>query len=425
MVLDDVDRPQLVWWLFGAVLAGAVIFVVHSFIGTFVFGVFVYYATRPIYRRLSRRVQPPSLAAAVSLLALALPAILLVLYAVAIVVRELTRLLQNGEVAVLERLGVDPVLVERVADPARLVELDLVEYVSAEQVTALLGSLSRAADTIAFLGIGAVHLFVIIALAFYLLRDGRRLSRWVHARFDDDRGILRAYLRAIDSDFHSIFFGNILNAILTGTIGVIAYSLLNTVAPAGLQIPSPALVGLLAGVASLVPVVGMKLVYFPVTGVLLARAVAADAGTPGFSFVLLFAAVSFVVVDTIPDLVLRPYVSGRSLHVGAVMLAYTFGPLLFGWYGIFLMPMLLVLVVQFARVVLPQLLRPEPLRPYAVDPTHLTTPAPNAESPAPDAESSRPTAESPAPKEESPTPSVEPPSDERGPVGDVDGDPTE
>jgi len=39
-----------------------------------------------------------------------------------------------------------------------------------------------------------------------------------------------------------------------------------------------------------------------------------------------FAVVSFVVVDTIPDLVLRPYVSGRTLHVRMVMLAYIVGP---------------------------------------------------------------------------------------------------
>jgi len=53
---------------------------------------------------------------------------------------------------------------------------------------------------------------------------------------------------------------------------------------------------------------------------------------------------------------LRPYVSGQNVHVGALMLAYTLGPLLFGWYGLFLMPVLLVLVIQFARIVLPDLL---------------------------------------------------------------------
>jgi hypothetical protein len=50
------------------------------------------------------------------------------------------------------------------------------------------------------------------------------------------------------------------------------------------------------------------------------------------------------------------------------MIAYTFGPLLFGWYGIFLMPMLLVLVFHFARLVLPELVQGRAIQPTAVDP---------------------------------------------------------
>ena len=394
MVLDDVERSEL-WWLFGGILSAAVLYVVYSFVGTFVFGIFLYYATRPIYRRLRRRIYPPSLAAAVALFALALPALLLAGYAVTIVIREVTRYVNNGGDDIAERLGLDPEFVARIADPAAVRSFDFAQYLSADRISALVGSLGTAADTLAVVGIAAIHLFVMIAIAFYLLRDDHRLARWVYTRFDDDQGVLQQYLKAVDRDFHSIFFGNILNALLTGTIGVISFSLLNTLAPPGVRIPAPALVGLLAGVASLVPVVGMKLVYFPVAGLMAIRVVAEGAGSPGLSFVVLFAAVSFVIVDTIPDLVLRPYVSGRSLHVGAVMIAYTFGPLLFGWYGIFLMPMLLVLVVQFARVVLPRLMSPEPLRPYAVDPTHFTTPKPNASAPTGDVAAGE--AESPDP----------------------------
>jgi predicted PurR-regulated permease PerM len=39
--------------------------------------------------------------------------------------------------------------------------------------------------------------------------------------------------------------------------------------------------------------------------------------------------------------------------MGMVMFSYIFGPLLFGWYGLFLGPLLLVLVVGFSRTVLP------------------------------------------------------------------------
>jgi hypothetical protein len=88
----------------------------------------------------------------------------------------------------------------------------------------------------------------------------------------------------------------------------------------------------------------------------------------GWWFVALFGGVAFVIVDTIPDIVVRPYVSGGSLHVGALMFAYILGPLLFGWYGIFLGPMLLVVVVHFARIVAPELISGTPVKPKAIDP---------------------------------------------------------
>jgi hypothetical protein len=67
----------------------------------------------------------------------------------------------------------------------------------------------------------------------------------------------------------------------------------------------------------------------------------------------------------------RLRLSGEGgLHVGMVMFAYIFGPLLFGWYGLFLGPIALVVIVHFARLVLPELLDGERIQPYAVDPGH-------------------------------------------------------
>ena len=370
MSLDAVDRSRFGWWVLGAGLGVALLFVLYSFVGTFVFGVFLYYATRPIYRRIQRRVRQPSLAAAISLFALAMPALALVSYALLVVAGEIDRTIDAGfELGTVP--GVDQALLARITNPEFILTGGAAEYVSADDLQGLVSSLSSAADTLAFVGVGLVHLFIIVALAFYLLRDDRKLSRWAMQRFGDDRGILAAYVRAVDRDFNSIFFGNILNAALTGAIGVLTYSALNVISPANLSIPAAPLVGMLAGVASLVPVVGMKLVYFPVAAYMTGTAILAG-DTRTLWFVGVFAATSFVVVDTIPDLVLRPYVSGRGLHVGAVMLAYTFGPLLFGWYGIFLMPMLLVFVVHFAKLVLPELLAGRPVQPYAVDPSYLT-----------------------------------------------------
>lgn len=370
MDFPEVDKGRVAWWGVGLVLAVALVFVAYSFVGTLVFGLFIYYATRPIYRQLRRATDHPNLAAGVSLFALVLPALLLVAYALAIVLQELDKYAKNTKFDPTD-YGIDPAVLANIADPATLLEGGLSGVISGADLAQIFASLGSAFGTVAVLGIALIHLFVMLALAFYLLRDDHRLARWFYHRFGDEKGVVQSFFRAVDRDFNSIFFGNILNAVLTGTIGVIAYSALNVFAPPGMKIPAPALIGLLAGVASLIPVVGMKLVYVPVAVFLFVQAVLL--GAPGtLAFVVTFAVVSFVVVDTIPDLVLRPYVSGRSLHVGAVMLAYTLGPLLFGWYGIFLMPMLLVLVVHFARIVLPELLAGTPIEPYAIDPTHMT-----------------------------------------------------
>ena len=369
MALSDVDWSRTAWWGIGAVLAVALTFVVYSFVGTFVFGVFIYYATRPVYNRIRKRIPQSSVAAAVAIFAMVLPALLLAGYALLIVANQVRELDIAGN-GYLEQLPFTQETLDMLTDPSQVATIDWQQYVTTDTIGGALNSLAQAADTVAFLGTGAIHLFVMLAVSFYLLRDGGRLGRYF-VRFTDQAGIVDAYGLAVDRDLKSIFFGNILNAIVTGTIGVIVYSVLNVFAPDGGSIPAAALVGLLAGAASLIPIVGMKLVYVPVAAFMAVRAVANDV-TGGLAFVLVFALASLVVVDTIPDLVLRPYVSGRSLHVGAVMIAYTLGPLLFGWYGIFLMPILLVLVVHFVRIVLPELLAGEPLRPYAVDPTHLT-----------------------------------------------------
>ena len=358
------DRSRVAWWSLGFVLGGALLFVLYSFVGTFVFGLFLYYATRPIYRRIRTRVRPPSLAAAVALFVLALPALALITYTGAVGVSELLRLTNEG----LFDLSRYPFTADQLASLTDFEEILTIDpaTVTAQQVRGAVSSLGSAGGAVAFLGIGLVHLFAMVALAFYLLRDDRTFSRWFRARIADDRGVMEAFLAGVDRDFNNIFFGNILNAVITGTIGVVVYSLLNLVAPPRIAIPAAGLVGLFAGVASLIPVVGMKLVYVPVTAYLGVTSYLTDPNALWFTAA--FFAVSFVVVDTIPDLVLRPYVSGRHLHVGAVMIAYTLGPLLFGWYGIFLGPIILVLVVNFARHVLPALIAREPLIPYAVDP---------------------------------------------------------
>jgi predicted PurR-regulated permease PerM len=377
----DVDWPRAIWIGFGAVLAATMVYVTYSFIGTFVFGIFLYYATRPLYRRVYRRVRQRTLAALLSLFLLALPVLVLLYYTVAIAVQEFSRFAQTANVGTYAD-AVQPYInvSEVVKNPQALLS-------NAAGPETLLDTLGQFVGYLGIVGTGLVHAFVMFALAFYLLRDGPRLAEWAKG-FLDHRGVLDRYFHEVDRSFHKVFYGNILNAIVTGAIGAIAFSVVDFVAPAGLSVPYPALTGLLAGAASLIPIIGMKIVYVPM-GLYLA----VDAGLDGegWWFVALFVGVAFVIVDTIPDLVVRPYVSGggslsfgpfgsrravpepaqhTGLHTGQLMFAYILGPFLFGWYGLFLAPMILVLVVHFARFVLPVIVDGE-APPSSVDPTNL------------------------------------------------------
>ena len=352
-------KSRAAWWAVGAVLAFGLAFVAYSFIGTLVLAVFVYYGTRPFYTRILRRVRSKSVAAALALLALTLPVLLLVAYAVAIGLQEFNRVRDTADLGPFEdALGPYLEFSDIVADPATVLSDPSARRTLETALDSALSSLGTA-------GNGLLHLFIVFAAAFYMLKDGPRLTRWAIRRFGDDEGVLVAFVARVDDDLHSVFTGNLLNAVFTAWIGALAFSLVNFIAPAGSGVPYPALLGLLAGAASLVPVVGMKLVYVPVAAYLFGVAVLNNAP---LWFPVLFTALAFVVVDTIPDLLLRPYVSGRNLHVGLVMFAYIFGPLLFGWYGIFLGPLVLVFVYHFADLVLPELVGGVPIQPSGVDP---------------------------------------------------------
>ncbi|WP_227376901.1 AI-2E family transporter [Haladaptatus halobius] len=352
------SRSRLAWWVVGGVLGIAVLFVLYAFVGTVVLGLFMYYATRPVYERMARRLDFPGVAAAAALLAVALPVVVLVAYAIAVSASEVAAI--AGE-PLAEYEGVLRPYLD--LSSLRLRPQQMLDFVRANREEwvrfggpELLGGVVNA---LAAFGTALLQLFVALALAFYLLRDDDRLARWFVRDIADERSTAYAYAAAVDSNLRTVYFGSILNAFVVTLVAAVAFNIADFVAPPGLSIPLPTLLGLLTGIASLVPVVGTKLVYLPVTAYLVARAL--GRGVVSLWFPIAVVLVFAVVVDRVTEVAVRPYLTDRELHGGLMLFAYIFGPLLFGWYGIFLGPLLLVLLVQFGRIVLPKLIRGEPI----------------------------------------------------------------
>jgi predicted PurR-regulated permease PerM len=356
------DRERIAWWLVAVVLLAAVGYVVSSFLGTFLLGLFVYYATRPIYRRLLRRIRQPTVTAVTALLGLAFPGLVLLGYTIVVSVTELGSLAGVGLSEFEGLLGpyldtsllLDPEgLAGLLQTTPKQLQADIQQLAAERGAEAAREILSSVVVVLGLLASTALGVVITLVVAFYLLRDDHRLAKWFRTEVVDEESPTLAFARAVDDDLETVYFGNILTAFVIGVVAAISYNALDMVAPAAVSVPSPTLLGLLTGLASLIPVVGMKLVYVPLGLVLGVVAGVADPALLWFP--ALFLLVALVVVDTIPELVLRPYVSGRDLHTGLVMLAYVLGPVLFGWYGLFLGPLLLVLVVHFVRVIVPEL----------------------------------------------------------------------
>ncbi|MFC7157323.1 AI-2E family transporter [Halomarina halobia] len=360
------DRSQVAWWAITVVVGAVLLYAVYEYLGAFVLGVFIYYATRPVYERLGDRLPSRSLRAGLALVLIVLPILLLLAYTVAVGVRELSGIAAADLSAYQETLrpyvgdavlGSPRELLSSVlSNPQQIQEFATPE--TARQVAEAAGGYAGV------FAAGLIQLFIALAVAFYLLRDDFKLAGWVRSALARDDPAFVAFGTAVDRDLKTVYFGNILNAFVVAVVAAVSYNALDVIAPPALSIPAPTLLGLLTGAASLIPVVGMKVVYVPVVFYLFGLSLLTDPALLWYPIAFLL--VSLAVIDGATELLLRPYISGRNLHVGLVLFSYILGPLIFGWYGLFFGPLILVVAVHLARIVLPELVHGEHVDPAAV-----------------------------------------------------------
>ena len=349
------NAKRLAVAVFGILVSVVIGFLAYEFIAPLTIAVFLYYSTRRYHRLLGRSRLPANVRAVVAVGSLALPLVLLVSYATVLLVVEARQFVQQyALIDVAARTvewfgGVSSIpefSVQGLYDAYQSGDLDPFVAFATEHATFLTSLISQF----------FLNLFVTLIVTYYLLVDGHRINEWL-LRFDDE-AIIREYLEAVDTELEAVLFGNLLNVLAISLIAIGSFSAYNVVAPAPAEVPYPALAGAITGIASLIPVVGMKIVYFPLAAVS-ALPIVLGGDPVNLAYVGGFLAIAIVAVDTIPDLVLRPLLSGEETHVGLLMLAYTLGPVVLGFYGLFFAPILLVMGLTFANTALPRLLGAE------------------------------------------------------------------
>jgi predicted PurR-regulated permease PerM len=347
--VSDIDPGRMAWWFLVCAAIVIVGVALYLYLAALSLGLFVYYAARPVDRWVQQHGISSGPAAIITVAIIVIPIIVLVLYVGVLGFQAISDLAGGN----LDSFGTRPTIFSILSNPQQLLaKTQNTEEVSGATQTSIgiLGAVARV----------VVQLFVALAFVTYLLRDDEKLARWFRSQIGGKDSVAYAYLSAVDRDLKSVYFGNVLTILIVTVVALVLYNGFNLLSPSGLTIPVPVVLAILTGLTSIVPLVVSKLVYIPIALYLGFLAVRSDATL----FVpMIFIVVSFVFLDIIPQTAIQPYLAGRETHVGLMLFSYIAGPAIFGWYGLFLGPFLLVVVVQVFRIVFPELIHGKRLTP--------------------------------------------------------------
>ena len=355
-------RPELKWGIMGLIAVGIIAFVVFTFLPWAVLGLFIYYVARPVTRRIESRIGRKGLSAALSLVVMVVPIVLFLGVFFSIAIRQISTFATTDTTTRL--LGRSPVTIGAVPnDPQKLIDVatNTLQNPSVQSVLVEAQAIVGAAAASLFM------LFLSLLVGFFLLVEDQRLGQWGTEQLLGNDTLSIDYLKAIDEGLDSVYFGYTLTIFAVMVLTAVIYSVFNFFAPGGLLIPTAILLAVVTGLFTLVPLVGRSVVYLGIAAVLALGAIQGDSTLLWYPLVFfLFMTIAF---DNLVRTYIRPYLSGKMFHLSLVMFAYLLGPALFGWYGIFLGPLLMVIVVQFLQVVVPQLRDEEPSLPLDVGQT--------------------------------------------------------
>ncbi|WP_121743200.1 AI-2E family transporter [Natronorubrum halophilum] len=350
----DVDaewlRSRGWWWAFAFALSIVLIAALRDYLGWIVFGIFLYYVARPISRRLHQRGFSSGTSAAVTLVLIVLPfvGVLFVIMSLAII-----------QIATLEVTDFDVVL-ERLfprvdADELPTTEPELYPFAEDLATDPRLSTIVQWLSGLVGQFLTASYLLLVTFLfAFFLVRDERQIGRWLRTEIIGEKPNVTTYLRNVDEGLQSVFFGYTLTILAIVLLAGVVYTGLNVIAPTGLEIPQVLLLAIVTGLASVIPLVGRNIVYASIVGYLALTAIRTD--PTALWFPVAFYVVMGLLFDGVIRTYVRPILSGRMFPTGLVLFAYILGPPIFGWYGIFLGPVIMVVTVVFVQHQLPRLL---------------------------------------------------------------------
>jgi len=175
-----------------------------------------------------------------------------------------------------------------------------------------------------------ISLTIFITLLFYLLRDGQKfIGHLIRIVPDGYEGDARRGFHELNVIWSAYLRGQLLLCLVIGVLTYIAALILG--------LPSPLIIGVIAGFLELIPNIGPLITAFITAALALISESTTFAGLSGVSFALIVIVVQ-VIIQQLEAIVFVPRIMGDSLelHPFAVMVAVLAGGALAGALGVIL-----------------------------------------------------------------------------------------
>ena len=183
-------------------------------------------------------------------------------------------------------------------------------------------------------------IFLVASIYFY--KDRKRIYSAFNSLLEGlpetESSIIRSLVDSIDNIFRGVFITQMMVAGVMGILAAAGFYLIGIVTT---PIPLVPVWALLIAIAAILPLVASFMFYAPMTGYYLMVSEPLKA-----SLILTY---GVVVLQILPELLFRPWIGSKNLneHPLIIFIGFLAGPLVLGFKGIVIGPLMLILTKEF------------------------------------------------------------------------------
>jgi predicted PurR-regulated permease PerM len=307
-----------------------------------ILGLFFY----PIYRWIRRTLKVSEGLASLGMCILIIAFIIIPVFAllgsltteVIRVYTEVQKGLDTGDFTIVPDKNKSPILnktVSKALDVLRTHETRVKEIII--DLSKKMGEFFLKQGTIVFKNIANIIFKAALMLVtlFYIFKDGERMLQTFKDLLPLPRHDVENLVKAMDDVLSATLYGNLLNAVIQGSLGFFIMWMLD--------FSAPLLWGMIMGLTTFIPMIGPALVWLPATIYLFLAGLYLKAA--------ILLAFSVLIISQI-DYFLRPlFISGKTqIHILILFFSILGGLSVFGFLGFILGPILMALCVSILEL---------------------------------------------------------------------------